>query len=186
MEIYYIFAFFICCLLAIVFLFIKGHRKLFFIFIIAGFVMAIMGSREADKTAISEGFLNASDKRNAKEAGIINADDWTNEKREVFLVKKAKEEKENMLKKRADKWCNDKDFAYIKSKAFVKRSLKDPSSAKFPNNYHVDKRKNCQFSVFGYVSATNSFGGRIQSSYTILMKYLPEEDMWRGTNLQMN
>jgi hypothetical protein len=67
-----------------------------------------------------------------------------------------------------------KDTAYFASQDFVKRNLKSPSSAKFPNSnvpgVSVTELGECRFRITGYVDANNSFGASIRTPYSMTVK----------------
>lgn len=90
----------------------------------------------------------------------------------------------------AAKRCNNDIMAFVMSQTFVSRQLKAPSTAKFP--YITDSGVSsvslgeCKFKVRAYVDAQNGFGAMIRTRYSADMEYLPDEDAWVGTNVQVS
>lgn len=59
--------------------------------------------------------------------------------------------------------------AFVASQQFVRRQLRAPSTARFPNitdrEVRVSKVGECSFRVSGYVDAQNAFGGTVRTRY---------------------
>lgn len=78
-------------------------------------------------------------------------------------------------KQKAEIRCESSNSAYYMSQEFIKKMLKSPSSAKFPNYYsdsgiEVTYLGECKHKVSAYVDAQNSFGAMIRSQYTITIQ----------------
>jgi hypothetical protein len=80
------------------------------------------------------------------------------------------------------------DAAFM-SQEFVKKNLKAPSTAKFPNPYGRDidctKLGNNRFKVVSYVDAENSFGAMIRTNYVAVVKYKGSEH-WTLESLEFD
>lgn len=63
--------------------------------------------------------------------------------------------------------------AYLMSREFVKRKLRSPASAQFPDfnapGVHVMKEARCKFSVVAYVDAQNAFGAPLRTAYVSVL-----------------
>lgn len=85
--------------------------------------------------------------------------------------------------------CNDSTYAFVMSQNFVRRTLKSPSSAKFPNitSSGVSARNlgGCRHQVDAYVDAQNSFGAMVRSQYSVEMKY-NSDNTWSASNLRIS
>lgn len=72
--------------------------------------------------------------------------------------------------------------AYIDAQAVVTKTLKAPSTAKFPSSSHatVERAENEGFKVSSYVDSQNGFGAMIRSDWTVVFQYTPDEklDVW--------
>jgi hypothetical protein len=79
-----------------------------------------------------------------------------------------------------------KSVAYTMSQEFIRRQLKAPSTARFPDygdpgvsvRYDPDKM---QFSVYAWVDAQNSFGVFLRSSYICIL-WPTSGDMWESSS----
>ena len=77
--------------------------------------------------------------------------------------------------------------AFVASQHFVERELRSPSTADFPNysseGVSVIFKRECHFSVIGYVDAQNGFGATIRSLYYIDIEADPKDGGYMGRNL---
>ncbi len=91
--------------------------------------------------------------------------------------------------KRAEE-CGKKNevMAFVMSQEFVKRRLRAPATAEFPNITNSSSRAigDCKFQVASYVDAQNGFGALLRSRYTATMLLHPEEDSWSAIELQIS
>jgi len=73
----------------------------------------------------------------------------------------------------------DKIGAFVMSQEFVKERLKAPSTADFPwyDESFVTDLGGGRFRVSAYVDAQNSFGAKIRSKYTCILKST-DGDTW--------
>jgi hypothetical protein len=73
--------------------------------------------------------------------------------------------------------------AYVDAEAIVKKTLKSPSTAKFPSSSYatVEHYSTDGFKVSSYVDSQNGFGAMIRSDWTVLFQYTPDEklDIWQ-------
>ncbi|OVZ93045.1 hypothetical protein CBW54_02915 [Yersinia kristensenii] len=70
-------------------------------------------------------------------------------------------------------YCSDSVLAYTYSKELIAKTLKSPTTAKFPpySDIRIRPINNCQFEIDGYVDAHNSFGAMIRTKYKANIKY---------------
>ena len=94
---------------------------------------------------------------------------------------------------REAKACKDSRMAFVMSQNFVKQRLKSPSTAKFPYlsdrgvvSYLAGNPSECKHTVIAYFDAQNSFGATVRGTYIVEMQKLPNKDVWRANNLQIN
>ncbi len=74
-------------------------------------------------------------------------------------------------------------MASIQAKEYVKKSLKSPSTAKFPGLWELandgvvayEKETN-KYEIISYVDSQNSFGAMIRSNWNVVLKYLGGDD----------
>jgi cytoskeletal protein RodZ len=73
-------------------------------------------------------------------------------------------------------------YAQLHAEAFVKKYLKSPSTAKFPNynEYSYDFNGN-KWTVKGYVDAQNSYGATLRQEFTVSFTILPSN--WDNATL---
>ena len=77
----------------------------------------------------------------------------------------------------------DTSMASIQAKEYVKKSLKSPSTAKFPGLWDLandgvvayEKETN-RYEIVSYVDSQNSFGATIRSNWSVVLKYLGGDD----------
>jgi hypothetical protein len=85
--------------------------------------------------------------------------------------------------------CNDSTYAFVMSQNFVKRALKSPSTAKFPNitsdGASAQNLGGCRHQVNAYVDAQNSFGAMTRTRYRIEMQY-NSDNTWSASNLRID
>ncbi|WP_147400681.1 hypothetical protein [Bordetella avium] len=86
------------------------------------------------------------------------------------------------------KACEDETMAYVMSQGFVKRQLKAPSSASFPNITEVISKSagGCKFKVTAYVDAQNGFGAKVRTYYSADMEYLPNSKTWGALDVKLD
>ena len=89
------------------------------------------------------------------------------------------------------KKCGDTTMAFVMSQEFVKRSLKAPSTAKFPwitdDQVSVTTRPGCAFRVVAWVDAQNGFGAQIRSRYVVDLAYLNDKaGTWQLKNIRID
>ena len=84
-----------------------------------------------------------------------------------------------------DAWKNRDNTitAYFMMQEFVKKNLKSPSTAQFPDYKEITINKNnFVYSVSGYVDAQNSFGAIMRTYYSGKIEQV-SKDNWRGVDL---
>lgn len=78
--------------------------------------------------------------------------------------------------------------AFVLSKNSVSNKLKSPSTAEFASitdeNVRVLKN-NHHYTITSYVDSQNSFGATIRSKYLCEMTYIPEENIFKITQLDI-
>lgn len=77
-------------------------------------------------------------------------------------------------------------LAYLMMQDFVEKTLKAPSTAKFPRRYDgpkIVKLKNQQYLIESWVDAQNSFGAMIRTRFTCIIKQV-DNDYWRLVSLK--
>lgn len=174
----------VLCAAAIILLFIKGKRRYGLLCFAATAIVLFWAGVIVDKNAKSEGFLSASDKRDAEQNSVFTASEWTDEKREKFAREKRDAENRKIVSANQSKYCSHTDIAYTKSKEFVKKQLKSPDSASFPRTpISVEKSGACSFRVISSVTSQNGFGANIKTNYQVTITYYPDENVWRGQDL---
>ena len=67
--------------------------------------------------------------------------------------------------------------AYIDAQAIIEKTLKAPSTAKFPSSSHatVEHYATDGFKISSYVDSQNGFGAMIRSEWTVLFEYVDEK-----------
>jgi|GEM_PF-1122580 len=104
----------------------------------------------------------------------------------------AKKKKEEIADKAReyDKKCRDGGTAVFMSQEFVKKRLKSPSTADFPNPYSKDVNLkteyagDCAHRVWGYVDSQNGFGAMIRTTYSVEIK-MNEDESWSLLDITM-
>lgn len=85
--------------------------------------------------------------------------------------------------------CSDQGMAFVMSQNFVKKRLRSPSTAKFPNVTSEGVRTqylgNCTHKVQAYVDSQNGFGATIRTQYYAELKKQPNVNSWSLINLQI-
>lgn len=76
--------------------------------------------------------------------------------------------------------CNNASVAEVMAQKFVKRDLRDPESAVF-RNVEAKSDGQCEFTVYGIVSARNGFGGMRTSIFVKHLKFNPDTNRWSVT-----
>lgn len=110
--------------------------------------------------------------------------------------KKAKVEKEKKAKEEANKKAKEeekKSILITTSQEAVKKSLKAPSTAKFPWNfgeYKIQEAKSENkdmviYNVTGYVDAENSFGAKIRNNFTVKMECTKDLSKYRVLDINI-
>lgn len=129
--------------------------------------------------------------------GIVIYDDatMTPDKRAVResarIARAEIKEKEKIDKaaKKAEERCNDRILAFVMGNSYVKKTLKAPSTAKFPYVTDDDVRLtylgDCTHQINGFVDAENSFGATIRSRYKVIVKNTKGTEYWNLIDLQM-
>lgn len=80
--------------------------------------------------------------------------------------------------------CSSTGMAEIMAQNFVKRELREPDSAQFPQTRAVrDSTDDCVYSVTGRFSARNGFGGMTSGVFAVEMHKVRGENLWRAENL---
>ena len=77
-------------------------------------------------------------------------------------------------------------MAYIMMQDFVEKTLKSPSTAKFPSSYDgpkIFKLKKHQYQIESWVDAQNSFGAMIRTKFTCIVMQV-DKDHWRLVSLK--
>ena len=88
---------------------------------------------------------------------------------------------------RRNRECKDDSFgAYLISQTFVKRALKSPSSATFPDKYDVRHLGGCNLEIIAKVDAENAYGAKLRTTYAAKVQYHATEDSWTLLDLQFN
>lgn len=85
--------------------------------------------------------------------------------------------------------CSDKKNgeAYVMMQEDVRRSLRAPSTAKFPGRFDSGTRLvgNCIYRVVGHFDAQNGFGAMIRGTFTGTTQYFPERGSWLTLTLDV-
>ncbi|MEY0451783.1 hypothetical protein [Proteus terrae] len=70
-------------------------------------------------------------------------------------------------------YCNSEERAYLASNSIIKRTLKSPTTAKFPHYSEVDIAiaGKCSFQIDSYVDSQNGFEAMIRSYYVTVVTY---------------
>ena len=81
----------------------------------------------------------------------------------------------------------DKIEAYVMSQEFVKERLKAPATADFPwyDENFVKELGDNKFEVNAYVDAENSFGAKVRTNYSCVLKYVGD-DKWRAESVKLH
>ncbi|EPY2286505.1 hypothetical protein ACTQ4P_18490 [Clostridium sporogenes] len=131
------------------------------------------------------GSLSKGIEGNNKSQNTATQQEQKKEDAKQVAEKKAKEEKEKKAKAEAEKKAkerakkeDDKATLITTAQEVVKKSLKAPSTAKFPWNfgeYKIQEAKSENkdmviYNVTGYVDAENSFGAKIRNNFTVKME----------------
>lgn len=102
---------------------------------------------------------------------------------------KTPEQKAHETKQREEQACNsDKIGAFVMAQKFVEKVLKAPSTAIFPRGTKDSTIENigiCTYKVRSFVDAENSFGAKIRSHYTALIKY-EGQGTWSAVDVQID
>lgn len=83
----------------------------------------------------------------------------------------------------------DSGMAAIMCQDFVKRRLRAPATAQFPNIYSADTRRQDlgqgRYRIEAYVDAQNGFGALIRNTFTCVINKTPNTDTWNLESLQI-
>lgn len=104
-----------------------------------------------------------------------------------------KQEQENAAIKRKEKHakeCGEKNeiLAYVMSQEFVKRRLKAPATAEFPDySTKITTRAlgDCKYKIIAYVDSQNSFGALLRATYSATMLHNYETSEWAVLELDI-
>jgi len=101
-------------------------------------------------------------------AGVMNAPDRRTEK-----------------EKMADRTESEGTMAFIQSKDFVTKRLKSPSTAEFPMlDFSAESLGGGRYRVKSYVDAQNSFGAKMRTNYTCILRV--SGDSWTLESLDLD
>ncbi len=107
----------------------------------------------------------------------------------LFLVFAAGSSDDRTPEQKAKDDCEDTTMAFIMSRNFVKKQLKSPSTANFPDAYDkgvgISYQGECKHKIWAYVDAQNSFGATIRTEYYAEVQNEYGTDTWRLLDLQM-
>lgn len=122
----------------------------------------------------------------------IDEDQWFSELRELdpdgYAAETARREEAAEAERLAR--CTDRKSAeaYVMIQTDVRRSLRAPSTAKFPGRYgagtgHIG---NCVYLVVGHFDAQNGFGVMLRGTFTGAIRYFPASGSWQTQSLSVN
>nr|DAK04221.1 MAG TPA: hypothetical protein [Caudoviricetes sp.] len=159
----------------------KPFYKKWWVWVLAIIILASLGQGTGDKKKAQ----NTSTQQEQKK-----------EDAKQTAEKKAKAEKEKKAKEEANKKAKEeekKSILITTSQEAVKKSLKAPSTAKFPWNfgeYKIQEAKSENkdmviYNVTGYVDAENSFGAKIRNNFTVKMECTKDLSKYRVLDINI-
>lgn len=85
--------------------------------------------------------------------------------------------------------CGDDVAAYVAAKDFVGRRLKNPTGASYASmvgdSAYSSTLQDCRWTIKAYVDATNSYGATIRTPFVITVWYLPKENSWQTSGVNI-
>lgn len=77
--------------------------------------------------------------------------------------------------------------AFVMLQRPVRNQLKSPSTASFPYKPLVGVSiGDCKFRIVSYVDAQNVFGGTVRATWSGVIQYIPETNLWRTIEVNVD
>ena len=107
----------------------------------------------------------------------------------IAMVIFTPEETPEQKARKAEAQCADTTMAFLMSREFVKRRLRAPATAEFPNardaGVSVKYLGDCTHDVSAFVDSQNGFGAMIRSPYLAKLKNQKGTDSWSALSVEI-